>query len=84
MIKLREEPAIVFTLAVKLPDPYWLVSFVAVFFMLPVQACANRVNTAAAPSHDPNSRFSAWNWVGVVLGGAFFALVAIGLSVPNQ
>jgi len=62
----------------KLPDPWWLVSFLSFLFMLPVQAYVNRVNAATAPAHDRNARFSVWNWLVTVLGGAFFLLAALG------
>jgi hypothetical protein len=31
----------------RLPDPYWLVTFLAFVFILPVQALANRINSIA-------------------------------------
>jgi len=62
----------------KLPDPWWLVSFLAFLFMLPVQAHVNRINAVAAPAHDRNSRFRLWNWIATVLGGAIFLLAILG------
>lgn len=67
----------------KLPDPYWLVSMFAVVFLVPIQAYANRVNAAVAPDHDPNSRFSAWNWVTCVFGGLLLALAIVGTFMPE-
>lgn len=68
----------------KLPDPYWLISMAAVAFLLPVQAYANRVNAAAAPGHDCNSRFTASSWITTVVGGAFLFLAVVGTFMPEQ
>lgn len=57
-----------------LPDPYWLVNFLSVFFLIPVQKSAIRINESLVPGHDRNERFSAWNMVAVVIGGALFML----------
>lgn len=75
---------IITELAGILPDPYWLSGFFAIVFLLPVQAYANRVNKVAAPQHDPNSRFTPWNWVAVVVGGLLFALMVVGLLFPEE
>lgn len=64
---------ILLTLTWRLPDPYSLITFAAVAFLLPVQDYVNRINAHDVPNHDPNARFSAWNWVGVVVGGFLFA-----------
>ncbi len=68
---------IVATLLWKLPDAQGLVSFAAVFALLPIQMVANAANRIAAPNHDPNARFSIWNWITVALGGP---LVLLGVS----
>jgi hypothetical protein len=68
----------------QLPDPYWLVVFVAIFALLPVQVAMNAVNHHVAPSHDPNTRFSAWNWLTVALGGPFFLLALYGTFLSPQ
>jgi hypothetical protein len=69
---------IILTVSWKLPDPYWWVTMLAFLFMLPVQAHANRLNAAAAPGHDENSKFRGWNWVGILVGATFLLLAAIG------
>jgi hypothetical protein len=69
---------IVLSVLYRLPDPYWLVSFGAVFVLPAVQAVANRVNETVAPGHDRNRAFSAWNWVAVALGGPLMVLAIIG------
>ena len=73
---------IVLCLAADLPDPFGLVSIFACLFLLPVQAAANRVNAEVAPDHDRNSRFTAWNWLTVVVGGSVLVLAVIGAFLP--
>lgn len=68
----------------KLPDPYWLISLLAVVFLLPVQAYVNRINEASAPGHDPNARFSAWNWLTVGVGGCLLVLAILGTFMAAQ
>lgn len=75
---------IITTLLHKLPDPFWLVSMFAVGFVAPVQAHANRINAACSPDHDPNSRFSFWNWVAVVLGSLFVTLAVFATLFPSK
>jgi hypothetical protein len=62
----------------RLPDPYSLVSFFAFVFLMPIQQTVNKINAKYAPSHDPSSRFRAWNILAVVVGGIFFVLAIIG------
>jgi hypothetical protein len=69
---------IVTTLLWKLPDPYWLICFASVLFMLPVQVAAEHINTSVAPSSDPNSRFTVMNWITVCVGGLLLALAIVG------
>jgi hypothetical protein len=69
---------IIITLLGRLPDPFWLISLGAPFFLLPVQSQVNRINAAINPEHDPNSRFSVANWIAVVLGAILLVLAVIG------
>jgi hypothetical protein len=65
-----------------LPDPAWLISMLApVLFMVPAQIEANRINAAIAPSHDRNRRFSALNWLAIVIGGAFSLVTVIAALI---
>ncbi len=54
-----------------LPDPYWLIGFLAIFLLVPVQIATNQINARMAPIHDRNERFSAGNIATVVIGGLF-------------
>lgn len=63
-----------------LPDPYgWLCFVASILCLVPVQHAANRINRAEQPDHDPNSRFTIANLVGMLLGGALIALVYSGV-----
>ena len=75
---------IVLSLLWKLPDPYWLITFLTIVLMLPVQGAINTLNAAAAPAHDRNDRFAGWNWVAIVLGGLIFVLAIIGTLMPGE
>ncbi|MEY4561160.1 MAG: hypothetical protein RLZZ618_437, partial [Pseudomonadota bacterium] len=66
----------------KLPDPFWLLGFASVLWVVPVQTYVNQINTAVAPEHDPNRRFTGWNWFGVVVGGGLLVLMLIGTFMP--
>jgi hypothetical protein len=72
------------TLTWRLPDPYFLIGFLAPLLLVPVQQHINRVNALAAPDHDKNSRFSAWNWLAVAAGVIFLALLMGALALPEQ
>jgi hypothetical protein len=74
----------IFTILGKLPDPYWLVSFLSVAFLLPVQEAVNEINLVASPSHNPNSSFSRWNVLAVIVGGLFLALLLVGTFLPSN
>lgn len=73
---------IVFSILARLPDPFWLISFFAVLFLVPVQQAANEINQVTNPSHDRNDKFSKWNLAGVVVGGLLFALTVLGTFLP--
>ena len=68
----------------KLPEPLWLIGFLKIAFLLPIQSYVNRINAAASPGHDPNSRFGVWNWITVIVGGLLLILAVIGSVLPKQ
>lgn len=69
---------IILTLMAWLPDLWgYLLPELAFLFVVPVQMRVNLINAAVAPDHDPNSQFTALNWLGVVLGGVLLALGAV-------
>lgn len=65
-----------------LPDPYWLIIYLAVFALLPVQAQVNQINAGSVPEHDRNERIRGWNWVAVLIGLPLFGLVVYGTFYP--
>ena len=67
-----------------LPAPFWLLYFLSILFLLPIQRAANAVNAVTAPHHSPDNTFTAWNKVGVVLGGIFLALAVVGSFLPAK
>jgi hypothetical protein len=74
---------IITTLLWKLPNPYSLLCWLAVLFIVPVQMAAIRTNDAEAPGHDRNAKFSPANWVTVGLGGVVCVLAVIGSFMPD-
>jgi hypothetical protein len=72
------------TISWRLPGAFWLITFLNVIFLLPVQAYVNRINAVAVPGHDPNSRFGVWNWIAAVGGSILLILAFIGSFLPNQ
>jgi hypothetical protein len=66
-----------------LPDPYWLVTYLSILFLLPVQQAVNRINESLVPGHDRNERFTAWNKVAVVIGGVLFIVSVIAIFLPR-
>ena len=75
------------SLAWRLPQPYFLIGFLAPLLLVPVQRHINHINAMVAPNHDENSRFSGWNGLAVAVGGIFLALMILGLTlkpVPHR
>jgi len=70
---------IVTTITWRLPDPWWLITYLSVFPMLPIQVAANRVNAKVDPQHDQNQAYSIWNKVGIAVGFPLFALMLFGI-----
>lgn len=63
---------IITALLVVLPEPYWLISYLATIFLLPIQVAANKVNETVTPEHKRNEDFSAVNIATIIIGGLFF------------
>lgn len=75
---------IIVTILWKLPDPYWLISFASIVFLLPIQNAVNQVNAKLSPNHNPNRQFSKANIAAIVVGGLVFVLGVIGTFLPEQ
>jgi hypothetical protein len=71
---------IVVSLAWRLPEPYWLITYLAPLLLVPAQRHINHINLLVAPDHDKNTRFSGWNWLAVILGVVFLGLTILGIA----
>lgn len=58
----------------KLRNGYSLGSELAVLPLLAVQNTIDRLNAAAGGDYNRNSKFTAWNWAAILIGGPLFAL----------
>jgi hypothetical protein len=71
------------SLAVLLPDPWWLISLAVFAPMLPVQRAAQQINARhpASATEPLNTRYGAGNIVTIVVGGLVFVLLIIAFYV---
>jgi len=67
---------------VKLPGPWFFICLAGSLPLVPVQRAANAVNAAERPLAATNARFTALDWLVVVLGGLCVALAVLGTFVP--
>lgn len=74
---------IILALAGRAPSPWFLLTFLSVVFLLPVQAYANRLNAVVAPDHDRNGGIKGWNWLVVAVGLPLFVVLVIGAFLPD-
>ena len=75
---------ILLTIAQRLPDPYWLVSFLSFLCLLPVQSLANSINSSVSPDFRPNERFTGWDIPIVIFGGLLFILLLGATFFPSK
>ncbi|MGN8224630.1 hypothetical protein [Gracilimonas sp. BCB1] len=67
----------------RLPDPYWLLSFLSFVFIIPANNVALRVNEGVNPSFENNSSFSGTNITAIVIGGLLFVLGLLETLMPS-
>lgn len=72
-----------FAVLVRLPDPWWLLTYLGFLPLLTVQKAVNALNRELAPEADANTRFTGWNIFGLVVGGILFAMAVLGSFVPE-
>jgi hypothetical protein len=72
---------IALSMAVRLPQPWALVSLLAVVPLVVVQRMASAVALAEVPTADPNTRLSPLNWVAVGFGGLLLFLTLLGMAL---
>ena len=70
---------IALTLAIKLPDPYWIIASLTFIPLLPVRDTIEAINLKHVPHADANGSFSGWNKVIIVLGGIILFSILVGL-----
>lgn len=72
-------------MTLRLPDPWWLISFGTVIPMIPVQQAAQRVNErhAAMNTEVRNDNYSTANVATIVIGGSLLILAVIGTFIPE-
>ena len=75
---------IIVSLLHRLPDPYWLLSYFAVLFLVPVQIGINEINESVNPGYEENRRFTAWNILTIVFGGIFFVFILLVSFAPPE
>jgi hypothetical protein len=61
-----------------------VLSYASVLFLLPVQDAIDAINRAEVPDHDPNDRFTVWNWLWIVGGGFLTLTVVAGALLPME
>jgi hypothetical protein len=59
----------------RLPDPWWLLSWMTFIPVVIVQRRMDELNAAASPLADRNTRIRGWNWLAMIIGIPFFALL---------
>jgi len=67
-------------IASRLPGLLPLASLFSFIPLLVVQHAVNEINRVAVPDHDPNSKFTGWNWAFVALAVVGWTLVIIGVN----
>ena len=65
--------------AVRLPDPWWLLSLLSFLPLLPMQRAINRLNARTAPSADRNAHYTGANVLLIVLGLLILLSVILGM-----
>jgi hypothetical protein len=68
---------LVLNLLWRLPDPWWLVSFLTIVPMIPVQQSAQRLNDLVGLGESRNTGYTTANVITMVIGGTLFVLSII-------
>lgn len=70
-------------IAGRLPGLLAVISFLSFVPLLVVQHTVNKINNAAAPDHDPNAKFTGWNWAIIAIAVVLWALVIVGTNISG-
>lgn len=68
----------------RLPDPWWLISFMTFLALIPAVQTIEEVNRRAPECADLNHRFSATNVVTMLVGTLVLVLMLFGLFMPVE
>ena len=68
----------------RIPDPYWVILFLSFLLIIPANSVASSVNEKLVSDFTNNRKFSAWNWLAVVLGGSLFLMSLLGTFMPEM
>ncbi len=66
-----------------LPDPYWILSLLNIFFLLPVQRHINHINALQTPLHDTNVHFGTWNRITIIVGAILLIFTVLESFSPD-
>lgn len=67
----------------RLPDPYWLVTFLAFVPLLPFDFAARRLNGGGQLAPPTFGRLSGWNVAWLVIGSILWLLAIVGMLIPE-
>ena len=73
---------LVLNISLRLPDPYWLVSFATFVPLVIVQRSMNVLNAAEQAKENPNTSYTAANIVAIAIGGLLVLLTVLGAFMP--
>lgn len=70
------------SLAWRLPDPWWLVTYLSMVPLLPVLGTVNALNRQRLQPEDSNARLTGTNWAVITVGGLVLCLAVWGTLLP--
>jgi len=68
----------------KLPDPFWLITFASVLFLVPAQNTINFYWREKFGDKVEQAKFGGWNIAYSIIGGIFLILALIGTFFPER
>jgi tetratricopeptide (TPR) repeat protein len=75
---------ILFNILWRLPDPYWMISFLGFIPLLPVVDCISKINAHINPRVIKNDNFSRSNWILIVCGVILLGFVCVESFIPEM
>jgi hypothetical protein len=74
---------VLLSIAVRLPDPFWLIGLLSGLVLIPIQNQMARINAARAIGIRKEARFTAFNIAWLIVSGLLWFLVIVGTFLPN-